>query len=515
MTIDTTPLWQALERMGAAAGSVRIESLFADAARFARYSRAMPGMLVDFSKTAIDDTARDALLSLCDAAGVPAGIAAMFAGAALNTSENRAVLHTACRAGRDAPDETRETLARMGVFAAGIRDGSIKGHSGRALRHIVHIAIGGSQMGTQLAAQALAPWGRRDMQVHFVSNVEGSDLARTLAAIDVEETLFIVASKSFTTPETMLNAAVARRHVLRHYNGDAAAVAAHFAAISTQEDKVRDFGISPDRMFAFRDWVGGRFSSWSAIGLALMVYIGPEAFNAWLAGAKSMDDHFRSAPMDANLPVWLALAGIWHRNFRKHAALAVIPYHSGMARLPAWLQQVDMESNGKSVTREGAPVTVATGPLVFGEPGTDAQHSFFQWLHQSPDIVPVEFIGVKEPTAGAPEQHRMLTAHLLAQSESLMTGRSNTAEPHKNFAGNKPSVTIVIDRLDPHHLGMLMALYEHKVFVQGLIWNINSFDQFGVELGKVMAADIERELADGKTGRHDGSTAGLIDYLSK
>ena len=362
-------------------------------------------------------------------------------------------------------------------------------------------------------AQALTAQGAAFLPVSFVSNVEGSDLARVLAQGDVEETLIIIASKRFGTPETMLNAQTARQYVIDHYKGDDTSIAAHFVALSTQPAKVAAFGIAPDNIFPFADWVGGRFSAWSAIGLSVMFAIGVDAFDQWLTGARAMDQHFRTAPFNDNLPVLLALAGIWHRNACGYPALAVIPYHSGLARLPAWLQQLDMESNGKAVTLAGAAVPTATGPIVFGEPGTDSQHTFFQWLHQSPDVVPVEFIGVMEKTGGTAAQHRMLMANLLAQSEALMRGRANPEQPHKHFSGNRPSITILLDALTPYHLGLLMALYEHKIFVQGSLWGINSFDQFGVELGKVMAASIEAELTTGDIGPHDGSTAGLIARL--
>ncbi len=493
---------------------VRIADLFAaDPARFERYSRSHDGILLDFSKTSMANDDVAGLLALAQQRGLPARIADMFDGKHINTTEDRAVLHTACRAGDAAPPEVRETLARMRALVAAVAGGTHTGYSGKKIRHIVNIGIGGSHAGPQLAAQALTAQGTPFMPVSFVSNVEGSDLARVLAAVNPEETLFIIASKSFTTPETMLNARTARQHVIDHYKGDEAAIAAHFVALSTQPDKVAAFGIAPDNIFPFADWVGGRFSAWSAIGLSVMFAAGIEAFDAWLAGAQAMDAHFRHTPLRDNLPVLLALAGIWHRNHCNYPALAVIPYHSALARLPAWLQQLDMESNGKAVTHDGTPVSTKTGPIVFGEPGTDSQHTFFQWLHQSPDTVPVEFIGCVTATGGTAEQQRMLLANLLAQSESLMQGRTNMAEPHKNFTGNRPSVTILLDALTPYHFGQLMALYEHKIFVQGVIWDINSFDQFGVELGKVMAARIGDELASGTVDGHDGSTTGLMRHI--
>ncbi len=500
--------------LAAAENRPAIRDLFAaDPARFDRLSAAHQGLLLDISKTSITPPVLDALLALAQDRDVPARIADMFAGKHVNTTENRAVLHTACRAGDSAPPEVRDTLAAMRTLTRTIHDGTHRGHSGKPIRHVINIGIGGSHAGPQLVAQALAPFAVGGIDTHFVSNIEGSDLARALAAVDLEATLFVIASKSFATPETMLNARIARQHVIDHYHGDSACIAAHFVALSTQPDKVAAFGIDHANIFPFADWVGGRFSAWSAIGLSVMLTIGCTAFDAWLAGGHAMDTHFRTAPLRDNLPVLLALAGIWHRNYCGYPALAVIPYHSALARLPAWLQQLDMESNGKAVTQGGTPVTTATGPVVFGEPGTDSQHTFFQWLHQSPDVVPVEFIGCATASAGTDAQHRMLMANLLAQSESLMQGHANTSAPHKHFTGDRPSITLLLDALSPFQLGQLMALYEHKIFVQGVIWDINSFDQFGVELGKVMAAKIEAELASGDTGTHDSSTTGLMQHI--
>lgn len=492
-----------------------IRALF-DAApdRFARFSRFHDGILLDFSKTAMTDDILAGLFERAEHRQLPARIADMFEGRHINSTEQRAALHTACRAGNAAPQDVRDTLARMEDFTRALHAGRLTGFSGKPLRHVIHIGIGGSYAGPQLALQALTAATQPLLDVRFVSNVEGSDLARALATVDVQATLFIVASKSFTTPETMLNARVARQHVLSHYNGDDACIGAHFVAISAQPEKAAAFGIAPERVFPFADWVGGRFSAWSAIGLPIMLAAGCEVFSAWLQGAQAMDQHFRTAPLRDNLPVLLGLAGIWHRNDCGYPALAVIPYHSALARLPAWLQQLDMESNGKAVTHAGAPVAATTGPIIFGEPGTDSQHTFFQWLHQSPDIVPVEFIGCIAATSGTGEQQHMVLANLLAQSESLLQGHADTAQPHRHFTGNRPSITLLLDALTPYHLGQLMALYEHKIYVQGVLWDINSFDQFGVELGKVMAARLEQELAAHDAGAaHDSSTAGLLRHI--
>lgn len=493
-----------------------IRALFAQTPdRFARFSRYRDGLLLDISKTGIDDAAFEKLLERAKGARIAERIADMFDGKHINTTENRAVLHTACRAGKDAPQDVRDTLARMHTFTADVHSGKHTGYTGKPIRHVINIGIGGSHAGPQLVAQALSCVAPPLLDVHFVSNVEGSDLARALGAVDIEATIFVIASKSFTTPETMLNARIARQRIIDHYQGDENSIAAHCVALSTQTEKVAAFGIAPENTFPFADWVGGRFSAWSAIGLSIMLAVGGRTFDRWLAGAHAMDQHFRTADLRDNLPVLLALAGIWHRNDCGYGALAVIPYHSSLARLPAWLQQLDMESNGKAVTHAGATVTHATGPVVFGEPGTDSQHTFFQWLHQSPDIVPVEFIGCANATAGTHEQHTMLLANMLAQSQSLMLGHTNTAEPHKNFTGNRPSITIMLDALTPYHLGQLMALYEHKIFVQGIIWDINSFDQFGVELGKVMAARLQNDLSTGQPSvDHDGSTLGLLGHIT-
>ena len=508
-------LWQQIARTANEHKDRRITDLFvADPKRFDHFSRQIPGMLVDFSKTNIDNETLDNLIALAGERGVSRHISAMFAGEPINVTEDRPVLHTTCRAGDDATAETKETLARMRVLADNIRSGSFTGYSGKAIRHIVVIGIGGSVLGLQAASIALRAFQASHLKLHIVSNVEGSDLAHVIDHINLEETLFFIASKSFSTPETMLNAELARTRLLAHYYHEGASVARHFIALSSHAERVKAFGIAPENMFAFRDWVGGRFSSWSAIGLPLMVMIGPDHFQQWLAGAHAMDMHFHDTPLGHNLPVLLAMVGIWHRNFCDYPAMAMVPYHSALGRLPAWLQQVDMESNGKRVDINGQPVTEATGPIVLGEPGTDAQHSFFQWVHQSTDVMPVDFIAVAQPCAGNPLQHQRLTAHMLAQAEALLCGKEDIALPHKHFTGNRPSTAIIIDKLDPAHLGMIMAMYEHKVFVQGVIWGINSFDQFGVELGKVLAAGIEKELLDGVPAQgHDGSTLGLMRYL--
>jgi glucose-6-phosphate isomerase len=464
----------------------------------------------------------------------------MFAGKHINITEDRAVLHTALRNVGDKPvttdgenvmPEVRSVLAAMGRFADGIRDGAIKGATGKKITDIVNIGIGGSDLGPAMATLALAPY-HDGPRAHFVSNVDGADIGDTLADLSAETTLFIIASKTFTTVETMTNAATARRWVADKLGPDA--VQHHFAAVSTALDKVAEFGIQKERVFGFWDWVGGRYSLWSAIGLPIMIAIGPERFHSFLAGGHAMDEHFRAAPMLENLPFVLGLIGYWNRVVCQYPARAVIPYDQRLARLPAYLQQLDMESNGKHVTLEGYQVETPTGPLVWGEPGTNGQHAFFQLLHQGTDIIPVEFIAAAE--GHEPElkhHHDLLLANCLAQSEAFMRGRTldeaksqmlgtgtdkavvDRIAPHRVFVGNRPSVTILYRKLDPYALGRLIALYEHRVFVEGALFDINSFDQWGVELGKELATEL-LPVVEGKASAagKDSSTAGLVAKIA-
>jgi glucose-6-phosphate isomerase len=502
--------------------ALKIKDVIEDARRLEQLTFSVGGIFADLSKNILTLDVCAKLVTEAEKAGLAPAIAAQFAGDKINSTEKRAVLHTALRAGKDAkiivdgaditPD-IRATLDRMRVFATDLRAGNWRGHSGREITDIVNIGIGGSSLGPQLATQALTFFHHPRLKAHFVANVEASDLACTLAKINPETTLFIVASKTFTTAETMQNAHLARDWLVAHYNGDAQAVARHFVAASTNTAAVEAFGISADNMFPFRDWVGGRYSLWSSIGLSVMLMAGPENFDRLLSSARAMDDHFRTAPFDRNLPVMLALIGVWYRNALNMPAAAVIPYHAQLQRLPAFLQQLDMESNGKSVDKDGRSVVHATGPMIFGEPGTDAQHSFFQWLHQSPDTVPVDFIVCKKTPYGTPAQQKMLLSNCLAQSRALMMGKDGGAEPHRHFSGNRPSNTFVLDSLSPETFGALIAMYEHKVFVQGVLWNVNSYDQWGVELGKVMAKEIEQTLTTGASDAQDASTRQLIDYL--
>jgi len=511
-----------------------------DPDRFRKFSLTLDDLLLDWSKCSVTAETMKLLQGLAVAAKVEERRAAMFAGKHINITEDRAVLHTALRNtgdkpvttdGEDVMPEVRAVLAAMGRFADGIRDGSIKGATGRKITDIVNIGIGGSDLGPAMATLALSPY-HDGPRAHFVSNVDGAHIADTLAPLSAETTLFIIASKTFTTIETMTNAATARRWIADKLGPDA--VQHHFAAVSTALDKVAAFGIQKERVFGFWDWVGGRYSLWSAIGLPIMIAIGPERFHAFLSGAHRMDEHFRSAPMLGNLPFVLGLVGYWNRVVCQHPARAVIPYDQRLARLPAYLQQLDMESNGKHVTLEGAEAETPTGPLVWGEPGTNGQHAFFQLLHQGTDVIPVEFIAAAE--GHEPElkhHHDLLLANCLAQSEAFMRGRTleeakkqmlgkgmDKAEtdgiaPHRVFAGNRPSITILYRKLDPYALGRLIALYEHRVFVEGALFDINSFDQWGVELGKELATEL-LPVVEGKASAagKDSSTAGLVAKIA-
>ena len=510
-----------------------------DPQRFARFSARLDDLLLDWSKCRVNETTMALLAELAKLAGVEKLRDQMFSGQVINVTENRPVLHVALRnrsgrpimvGGKDVMPDVNATLDRMRSFADRIRDGTASAGDGERFTDIVNIGIGGSDLGPAMATPALRPY-HDGPRIHFVSNVDSAHIADTIATLDPGKTLFIVASKTFTTVETMTNAATARQWIVSH-KGEAA-VGYHFVAVSTALDKVKAFGIGEDRTFGFWDWVGGRYSIWSAIGLPVMIAIGPGRFDEFLAGGHAMDEHFRTAPITENLPMILGLLGVWHRNVCGHATRAIIPYDQRLARLPAYLQQLDMESNGKSVTRDGAKVIEQTGPVVWGEPGTNGQHAFFQLIHQGTSIVPVEFMIAAqshEPTLQI--HHDLLMANCLAQSEALMHGRTleeakaqslkqgmseEDAErlaPHRVFSGNRPSITICYRKLDPYALGRLIALYEHRVFVEAAIWNINAFDQWGVELGKELATSL-LPVVQGKTpgGDHDSSTAGLVTDL--
>ncbi|MDO5657673.1 MAG: glucose-6-phosphate isomerase [Paracoccus sp. (in: a-proteobacteria)] len=523
--------WQALRALWAGREARPIRALFdADAGRADGFGVAADGLWLDYSKTNIDTETRAALLDLAKAAGVALRREAMFDGARINETENRAVLHSALRNpgrrvlvdGEDIAPEVAETLTRMQDFARGVRDGRIKGQGG-AYTDIVNIGIGGSDLGPVMAARALAPYldGPR---LHFVSNVDGADIADTLRGLDPETTLIIIASKTFTTIETMTNAATARDWMGR----TVADPGAQFAALSTAKDKIAEWGIAPERAFGFADWVGGRYSVWGPIGLSLMIGIGPDDFAQFLAGGAAMDAHFREAELALNMPVMLALTGIWHNQICGYPTRAVLPYDNRLSRLPAYLQQLEMESNGKRVAMDGTDLTIPSGPVVWGEPGTNGQHAFYQLIHQGTQVVPCEFIlAARGHEPELDHQQLLLMANCLAQSEALMQGRSlerarqmmaekglTGAEAerqarHRVFPGNRPSTTLLIPQLTPFALGQIIALYEHRVFVEGVILGINSFDQWGVELGKELALAVAPLLEGDEAAGHDPSTRAL------
>ncbi len=531
-------LWAALAEVRAAGAGKPLVDLFADEARFAAFSAASGDLLLDISKTALTRESLALLMELMRAAGVEARREGMFAGEHINITEDRAVLHVALREtatpllldGADVKGDVRATLSALAAFATAVRTGAVAGQGGRAFTDVVNIGIGGSDLGPVMATLALAPY-HDGPRCHFVSNVDGAHLTDVLRGLDPATTLFIVASKTFTTVETMTNARSARAWIVAALGE--AAVGDHFAAVSTALDKVVAFGISRDRAFGFWDWVGGRYSLWSAIGLPLMIAIGPDAFAAFLAGGAAMDAHFRDAPLEENLPVLLAAVGLWHRNVCGYPSRAVIPYDQRLARFPAYLQQLDMESNGKSVKLDGTPADQPTGPIVWGEPGTNAQHAFFQLLHQGTDVVPVEFLIAAQGHEPALQEHQdLLVANCIAQSEALLRGRtlaeaqaqlaqrgfsaSRAAEvaPHRVFPGSRPSLTLAYRQLDPFTLGRLIALYEHRVFVEAVVWGINAYDQWGVELGKEMATDLLGAVRGGALpATATGSAGGVIAHL--
>ncbi|PJB71474.1 MAG: glucose-6-phosphate isomerase [Alphaproteobacteria bacterium CG_4_9_14_3_um_filter_47_13] len=469
--------------------------------RLQTYSLEIEGLSVDFSKHLITDQTFRLLMDLAKACNIEDWRNRMFAGEKINHTENRAVLHTALRApasrpvmvdGEDVMPFIYQTLEQMKSFSEKIRSGAWKGYTGKSIKTVINIGIGGSDLGPRMVCEALWPYCSRDIEVKFVANIDPADISQALQDCNPETTLFIIASKTFTTQETMENAQTAKRWLLAHLK-DERAIARHFVALSTNTQAVAAFGIDPAHMFPFRDWVGGRFSLWSSIGLSICIAAGFSRFRALLDGAHAMDNHFCSAPLSANLPVILAMLGVWYRNFWEAQTYAVLPYSQNLALFPAWLQQLDMESNGKGMDREGRQVSYNTGPVVFGSSGTNGQHAFYQLLHQGTTLVPCDFIAALESHYSIGEQHKILLANMKAQSQALIQGRAlkeADGNPHRVFPGNRPSTTILLPKLDPFHLGRLLALYEHKIFVQGIIWNINSFDQFGVELGKELAIKI-------------------------
>jgi len=528
--LTSLPAWQALERHSAQVKPLHLRDLFAtDPGRAQRFSLEAEGILLDYSKNRITSETVGLLTELAQASNLPGAIEAMFRGDRINITEKRPVLHTALRApkgssvmvdGVNVVDGVHEVLDQMSAFAKRVRSGEWRGFTGKRIRNVVNIGIGGSDLGPVMAYEALRHYSQRDLILRFVSNVDGTDFAEAIQDLNPEETLFIVASKTFGTLETMTNARSARAWALALL-GDEKAVASHFVAVSTHAGRVAEFGIDTANMFGFWDWVGGRYSMDSAIGLSTMIAVGPDNFRAMLAGFHAMDEHFRTAPFHQNLPVLMALLTIWYNNFFEAQALAVLPYDQYLKRFPAYLQQLTMESNGKYVTLSGERANWETSPVYWGEPGTNGQHSFYQMIHQGTKLIPCDFIGFVNSLNPHGPHHDILIANLFAQAEALAFGKTAAevrAEgneewlvPHRVFEGNRPSNMLLADRLTPEMLGKLVALYEHNVFVQGVIWQVDSFDQWGVELGKVLAVRIQPELTGDSQLQHDSSTNALIE----
>jgi glucose-6-phosphate isomerase len=523
--VSDTPLrelaaWQELERHFADVRDVHLRDLFAqDSERGPRLTAEGAGLFLDYSKHRVTDETLRLLVALATERGLRERIDAMFAGEHINTTEDRAVLHVALRAprdahimegGRDVVPDVHEVLDRMAGFAERVRAREWQGHTGRPIVNVVNIGIGGSDLGPVMAYEALRHYSDRGLTLRFVSNVDGTDFAEATRDLDPAETLFVVSSKTFTTLETMTNAHTARAWLLDGLGGDESAIARHFAAVSTNAEAVSAFGIDTANMFGFWDWVGGRYSMDSAIGLSLMVAIGADGFGEMLAGFHAMDEHFRTTPFERNLPVLMGLLCVWYADFFGAETIAVLPYEQYLKRFPAYLQQLTMESNGKSVTRGGRRVDYATGAVFWGEPGTNGQHSFYQLIHQGTRLIPADFIAFLHTLNPLGDHHDILIANVLAQSEALAFGQHNE-EPYREFEGNRPSSTLVAEALTPHSLGALVALYEHSVFVQGVVWDVNSFDQWGVELGKVLAKRIVGEIQEGGELSHDSSTNALIE----
>jgi glucose-6-phosphate isomerase len=533
--ITATPEWAALQEHYDKVEHVHLRELFADdPKRGEAMTLDVDGVYLDYSKNRITTETLRLLVALAERAGLRRRIDAMFAGEKINVTEDRPVLHVALRApesesivvdGRDVVPDVHAVLRKMSTFSDKVRSGEHTGHTSRRIRNVVNIGIGGSDLGPAMAYEALKGYSDRSLTVRFVSNVDGTDIHESLLDLDPEETLFVVCSKTFTTLETLTNARTAREWLLDALKDDAA-VAKHFVAVSTNTEKVAEFGIDTANMFEFWDWVGGRYSYDSAIGLSVMIAIGPERFREMLGGFRSIDEHFRTAPFDRNVPVLLGLIGIWYIDFFGAETQAILPYSQYLARFPSYLQQLDMESDGKSVTLDGEPVTCMTGPVVWGTPGTNGQHAYFQLIHQGTRLIPCDFIGFAHPVTPVGDHQNLLMANFFAQTEALAFGKTRAeveAEgvpafqvPHRTFRGNHPTNTILSEKLTPYVLGQLVAIYEHKVFTQGTIWNINSFDQWGVELGKVLANRIIPQLENRHADLdHDSSTNALIRRYRK
>ncbi|MEM6902200.1 MAG: glucose-6-phosphate isomerase [Pseudomonadota bacterium] len=545
MPLSETPAWLALDQHRKALNAFHLRDAFAaDPNRHTRFTAEAAGLFLDYSKNWVTEETMGLLGDLIVQEEVERHRERLFAGERVNETEDRPALHMALRNRGQRPvqiDEAdvmpaiRQVLDRLRAFVEDVRSGQWRGHTGKPITHVVNIGIGGSDLGPRMAVAALAPYADR-LSSHFVSNVDGADLDGVLATLDPETTLFIIVSKTFTTQETLANATSARAWLLSHFSGDGAAIARHFVAVSTNADAVSAFGIDPSNMFGFWDWVGGRYSVWSAVGLVVALAIGFDRFEAFLDGAHAMDRHFVTERFSRNLPMLMAAIGIWYRGFWDLPAMAVLPYDQSLALLPAHLQQLDMESNGKSIDLKGQTVSTQTGPIIFGEPGTNGQHAFYQLIHQGTTIIPCDLIVPANPHHDLPGHHDILLAHAVAQAEALMTGKDADAVraelkeqgvvgsaakalvPHKVFAGNRPSNMLLMEQLTPFTLGALIALYEHKVFVQGAIWRINSFDQWGVELGKQLAKQTLDDLTkagDQPVAGHDCSTNGILDWLRR
>jgi len=554
--LSTSPAWQALINYQQETKSTHMRTLFAeDAQRFEKFSQHFQttiqtsaadseiDILFDYSKNRITEETMTLLFDLLRQADLTERIEAMFSGQKINNTEDRAVLHVALRNrsdrsimvdGEDVMPEVNSVLAKMRIFSDSVRSGKWEGYTGKTITDVVNIGIGGSDLGPKMVTTALMPYAQEGLRVHFVSNVDGSDIAETLKRVQPERTLFLVASKTFTTQETMTNARTARAWLLDAAQ-DEAAVKKHFAALSTNESGVADFGIDVKNMFGFWDWVGGRYSLWSAIGLSIALYVGMDNFEQLLAGAHAMDEHFRTAPLEENIPAKLAALGIWYNNFFDAQTHAILPYDQYLNHFASYFQQGDMESNGKSVTRAGEPIEAySTGPVIWGQPGTNGQHAFYQLIHQGTKLIPCDFLAAAQSHNPIGEHHKILISNFLAQTEALMAGRTleeareeladetqsdgqlDLLAQAKTFSGNRPSNTFFYKKLTPATLGALIAMYEHKIFVQGVVWDINSYDQMGVELGKVLAKAILPELAgDEVIDSHDSSTNGLIGYYKK
>ena len=541
--LTDSPAWQALTAHRQEMADVHIRDLFAnDPARFERFSLRLGDILFDYSKNRITEKTVSLLFDLARQANLAGSIEAMFTGQKINTTEGRPVLHVALRNrsnrpilvdGRNVMPEVNRVLEKMRRFSEAVRSGEWRGYTNKPITNVVNIGIGGSDLGPKMVTHALAPYIKPGLRCHFVSNIDGTDLVETLKSLNPETTLFLVGSKTFTTQETMTNARSAKAWLLSATQ-DETAVARHFVAISTNKDRVAEFGINPDNMFEFWDWVGGRYSVWSAIGLSVILAIGMDRFEELLSGAHKIDEHFRNIPFEQNIPIIMGLLGIWYNNFFGAQSHAILPYDEYLAYLPAYLQQVDMESNGKSVTKDNEWVDYTTGPIIWGQPGTNGQHAFYQLIHQGTKLIPCDFLAPAQTHNPLGEHHLILISNFLAQTEALMQGKTaaevqeeliaqgesgeqlDILVPAKTFAGNRPSNSFLFQKLTPETLGSLIALYEHKIFTQGVIWDINSFDQMGVELGKQLAKAILPELeGEEPITSHDASTNALIDYYKQ